>query len=252
MNIPWKTAWIIGASSGLGAEISRQLSEAGCKTYLSARRADKLEELCSELGNAIPVPVDITDRQECSNATNHIITEYGELPELIIINAAIYAPMNVETFDPQQIAKMMDVNYVGSANIIDKIIPHGNANKSVTLATVTSPSGWRGLPGGIGYGPSKAALINMIESVTPEMRERGFDMRLINPGFIKTRLTEMNDFEMPQLMEPSDAAKRAIHGLKSNKFDIAFPNPFILKLQFLRLLPYKLFFKITTGLLVKK
>lgn len=251
MSTPWKTAWVIGASSGLGAEISKQLTELGCKTYLSARRADKLDELCNELNYAVPVPLDITDRQECLKATDGIIADNGALPDLIIINAAIYAPMNVETFDPQQIANMMDVNYVGSANIIDKIIPHGNVDKPITLATVTSPSGWRGLPGGIGYGPSKAALINMIESMTPEMRERGFDMRLINPGFIKTRLTEMNDFDMPQLMEPEEAAERAIKGLKSNKFDISFPNPFILKLQFLRMLPYKLFFKITTGLLQK-
>lgn len=252
MGTLWKTAWVIGASSGLGAEISKQLTQLGCKTYLSARRANILEELCSELNNAIPIALDITNRSACVKATEQIIEDNGSLPNLIIINAAIYAPMNVETFDPQKIADMMDVNYVGSANVIAALIPHGNANKPITLATVTSPSGWRGLPGGIGYGPSKAALINMIESMTPEMRELGFDMRLINPGFIKTRLTEMNDFEMPQLMEPADAAERAIKGLKSRKFDISFPNPFILKLKFLRLLPYKLFFKITSGLLQKK
>lgn len=252
METPWKSAWIIGASSGLGEEISRQLAEHHCKTYISARRVNILDELSNQIDNSTPIKLDITNRDECDQATKTIIADNGSLPDLIIINAAIYAPMNVETFDPQKIADMIDVNYVGSANIIDAIIKNGNPTNSITLATVTSPSGWRGLPGGIGYGPSKAALINMIESMTPEMRERGFDMRLINPGFIKTRLTEMNDFEMPQLMEPDDAARRAIKGLMSSKFDISFPNPFIMKLKFLRLLPYNLFFNITSRLTQKK
>lgn len=252
MDIPWKSAWIIGASSGLGAEISTQLAKQGCKTYISARRANVLDEISNKIKNSAPIKLDITNRDECVQATQQVIKDNGALPELIIINAAIYEPMNVDTFDPQKIADMMDVNYVGSANVIDAIIKGGNPTNSVTLATMTSPSGWRGLPGGIGYGPSKAALINMIESMTPEMRDRGFDMRLINPGFIKTRLTEMNDFDMPQLMEPEDAAKRTIKGLISEKFDIAFPNPFILKLKVLRLLPYKLFFKITSRIAQKK
>ncbi len=248
MKFPWKSAWIIGASSGLGAETAKQLSVAGTKTIISARSHDKLDQLSATSENLLIAPLDITDQTAVDLTVDEIVTDLGKLPDLIILNAAIYTPMNNENFNVDEIQKMMNVNYMGTVNVINALLKHKCQNGKVTIAVVTSPSGWRGLPNSLGYAPTKAALINLVEGLKSELYESSLDFRLVNPGFIKTRLTAKNNFPMPQLMEAGDAAQRMLNGLRTQKFDITFPNPLLLKMKVLRLLPYSLYFKITKNL----
>lgn len=242
MKRNWQSAWILGGSTGLGAEIAKKLAHDGVVTYVSARNRDKLEILCKKLQGAISYPLDITDYDACVRAVSDIVKSNNGLPDLIILAAAVYSPMNAKNFDVREISNMMNVNYMGVVNMLGALLPHRSSNKNVTIATITSPSGWRGLPGAIGYGPSKAAVINMMESIKPELDDCGFDLRLVNPGFIKTRLTDKNEFNMPQLMNAKEAASCVLKGLSSTKFDISFPNPFLIYLKLLRILPYFIFF----------
>jgi len=244
MTAHWKTAWVVGGSSGLGAEVVKQITADGTKAYVSARNKKTLEGFCASLENAIPVKLDVSHEGECLQVVNEIVSTIGELPDLIILNAAIYTPMGCENFDPKSIADMMQVNYLGVVNMMAALLLHHQAGKKTTIAAVASPSGWSGLPGGVGYGPTKAALINLFEGLNAELQNTAFDLRIINPGFIRTRLTDLNDFPMPQLMEPEDAGRRLLSGLKKNGFEISFPNPFILFLKLLHLLPYWLYFKL--------
>jgi len=244
MNNLWKSAWVIGGSTGLGAELVRILTAAGVDTHVSARNKDRLKDLCEQFSAAKPYPLDITDKVACVRAVDEIIKSQNTLPDLIILNAAVYYPMDVEKFNATEISNMIDVNFIGIVNMFEALLPYRKLRGKVTIAAITSPSGWRGLPGAIGYGSSKAAVINMIESMKPDLDKYGFDLRVVNPGFIKTRLTDKNDFQMPQLMEPNEAAKLTLNGLSTNKFDISFPNPFLFTLKLLRILPYSLFFRL--------
>ncbi|MDG1996315.1 MAG: SDR family NAD(P)-dependent oxidoreductase [Emcibacteraceae bacterium] len=248
MNNAWKNVWVIGGSTGLGAELVKKFTNEGINTYVSARNKDVLNSVCEASESATPYPLDITDKAACVTAVSDIYQSLDALPDLIILNAAVYSPMNVENFNVDEISTMIDVNYLGVVNMFAALLPFREEKKQVTIAAVTSPSGWRGLPGGLGYGPSKAAVINMIECMKPELDQYGFDLRVVNPGFIKTRLTDKNDFKMPQLMSSEDAASRMIKGLATNKFDISFPNPFLSIMKLLRILPYWLYFKIVKKL----
>ena len=244
MNEVWKTAWVIGGSTGLGVELVRKLASDGIITYVSARDQQKLNLLSEEHENINAFSLDVTKKDDCINVTTNIFAKNKALPDLIILNAAIYSPMNVENFDGDKITNMINVNYIGVVNVFAALLAYKEFRKPVTLAAVTSPSGWRGLPGGLGYGSSKAAVINMMESMKPELEPYGFDLRVINPGFIKTRLTDKNEFSMPQLMNADEAADKALKGLSTGKFDISFPNPFLFFLKTLRILPYWLYFRI--------
>ncbi len=247
----WNKAWIIGGSTGLGAALVRELAQTGTEVIVSARNAERLSLFCGDFFNATPLPLDVCKLSDCNQAVSMLVTKDKALPDLIILNAAIYTPMDANNLDPLECARMMSVNYQGVVNILSTLFSRKSEDKKVTVATVTSPSGWRGLPGGAGYGPSKAAVINLVESLKTEVEDKGFDLRLVNPGFIKTRLTDKNNFKMPQLMEPEFAAKKTLKGLASGKFDTSFPNPFIIYLKLLRHLPYSIYFWIARKLVKK-
>ncbi|HPF45636.1 MAG: SDR family NAD(P)-dependent oxidoreductase [Alphaproteobacteria bacterium] len=253
MKRKWKNAWVIGGSTGLGAALVRALAADDVLTYVSARNRETLMTLSEEKPSSIiPYPLDVTDQEDCARVVSNILNTNNGLPDLIILNAAVYSPMGVDNFNAAEISNMMNVNFLGIVNMISALLPHKNPERSVTIAAITSPSGWRGLPGGIGYGSSKAAVINLIESMKPELDGSGFDVRLVNPGFIKTRLTDKNKFKMPQLMRPDDAAARTLDGLSGTKFDISFPNPFLFYLKLLRILPYSLFFWVMNKMVKNK
>ncbi|MCP5382744.1 MAG: SDR family NAD(P)-dependent oxidoreductase [Kordiimonadaceae bacterium] len=252
MKRKWKSAWVIGGSTGLGAALVRKLAVNDVLTYVSARNTEALEVLKEENPSIIPFPLDVTDPDSCVHQVTNVIKANNGLPDLIILNAAIYSPMGVAKFNAKEISKMMNVNFLGIVNMFSALLPHKKTEKQVTIAAITSPSGWRGLPGGIGYGSSKAAVINLIESMKGELDGSGFDLRLVNPGFIKTRLTDKNNFKMPQLMSPDAAAVKALDGLSGSKFDLCFPNPFLFYLKLLRILPYSIYFWLMKKIVDKK
>ncbi|MEM8987778.1 MAG: SDR family NAD(P)-dependent oxidoreductase [Pseudomonadota bacterium] len=250
MAEPWKTAWICGASTGIGRELALMLAKKGVKTAVSARSEDKLAALAAEHKNLFPYPLDVTDAEGAAETVARIEGDLGAL-DLSVLNAGDYSPMTLDTFDRDQIKRILDVNYMGVINGVDALLPGLKARGKGHLAITASVAGYRGLPKAAAYGPTKAALINFCECLKNEFDDIGATLTVINPGFVRTPLTDQNDFEMPYLVEPEDAAKTIYQGLKKKKFEIAFPAPFVRQLKIARILPYGWYFPMirkSTGL----
>lgn len=245
--LPWKTAWITGASTGIGRDIALRLAAAGVKVAASARSAEKLQELGP---NVLTLPLDVTDPAACRAAVERIESELGPI-NLAVLGAGTYAPVAIDDLDPARFAHMMGTNYMGVVNCLAALAPAMIARRSGHISWIASVAGYMGLPKAAAYGPTKAALINLAESLHPEMRERGVLVSVINPGFVETPLTSQNDFVMPFLMKPEDAARRTIEGLAAGRFEVAYPRRFVAILKSVRLLPYPLFFWLISRAVLK-
>ena len=240
----WATAWIVGASTGIGAEAAQKLAAEGVKVTISARSADKLTDLAAGNENIIALPLDMTDYESCKAA----VESFETLPDLIILNAAIYEPMTVATFNAAKANHLMAVNYGGVVNLLDLILPKLTARESGHVAIVASINGFVGLPVGTAYGPTKAALHNLAEAMKPELDLYNVTISVVNPGFVKTPLTSGNKFKMPQLLEAGDAAARMIKGLRTGRYEVIFPYPFAGFVKLLGDLPRGVLFAFTRGM----
>ena len=245
--LPWKTAWVTGASTGIGREIALQLAAAGVKVAASARSPDKLAALGSGI---VSIPLDVTDADACREAFNRVESELGGV-DLVVFGAGTYTPVSIDSIDPKQFSHMMDTNYMGVVNGLAAVAPSMLARGRGHLSWIASVAGFMGLPKAAAYGPTKAALINLAESLAPEMRLRGVQVSIINPGFVATPLTAQNDFEMPFLMQPEEAARRTIEGLAAGRFEVAYPRRFVAILRTIRALPYPLFLRLITRFVLK-
>lgn len=245
--LPWKTVWVTGASTGIGREIALQLAAAGIKVAASARSAEKLATLGADI---LAIPLDVTDANACRAAVAEIEDRLGPI-DLAVLGAGTYAPVAMDDLDPGQFRWMMDTNYMGVVNCLAALAPRMMARRAGHLSWIASVAGYVGLPKAAAYGPTKAALINLAESLKPELGLKGVNVSVINPGFVATPLTAQNDFEMPFLMQPGDAARRTIAGLASGRFEIAYPRRFVAILKSLRALPYPLFFRLITRSVLK-
>lgn len=245
--LPWKTAWITGASTGIGRDIVMQLAAAGVKVAASARSAEKLAALGP---GVLAIPLDVTDPVACRAVVDRIESELGPI-DLAVLGAGTYSPVAIDDLDPGRFAHMMDTNYMGVVNCLAALAPRMIERGSGHLSWIASVAGYMGLPKAAAYGPTKAALINLAESLYPEMRQKGVSVSVINPGFVETPLTKQNDFEMPFLMKPEEAARRTIEGLAAGRFEVAYPRRFVAILKSLRLLPYPLFFRLIARAVLK-
>ncbi|GAA4648017.1 SDR family NAD(P)-dependent oxidoreductase [Kistimonas scapharcae] len=242
--------WIIGGSTGIGRALALDLAQQGCRVAVSARNPDNLVQLekasKSATGQLMGYPCDATQLQALHNNADQIFSQQG-IPDVVILNAAIYDPLEPDTFSSEQEWEVMRINIHSVFNGLDMCLNYFPAPPKQILITV-SPSGYRGLPGAGAYGASKAALINLAESMRPTLARRGTRLRLISPGFVDTRLTRKNRFAMPVLLTPQQASQRIIQGLRGNQFEIAFPKRLIWPLKLLSLLPASLWFKLTAEL----
>jgi short-subunit dehydrogenase len=238
----WKVVWITGASTGIGKEIAQELAKAGVKIAASARSHEKLKQLGPHIH---PYPVDVTNADAVKKTVEKIEAELGPI-DLAIFGAGTYTPQNASQFDLAQFEQMMRTNYFGVVNCIAALLPNMQLRKAGHLAWIASVAGYVGLPNAAAYGPSKAALINLAESLKPELELQNINISVINPGFVATPMTAKNEFPMPFIMQPAEAAHRTINGLAKRKFEIAYPSRFVWILKFLRLLPYNVFFWIIT------
>ena len=247
MALPWRVVWVTGASTGIGAEICKQLAAQGVNVAASARGVEAL----SQLGSGIkPFPLDVTDEAAVAETFARIERDMGSI-DLVIAGAGTYTPASASDFRTEMFRRMYEVNYLGVINVLAAALPAFRARRGGHLSWIASVSGYRGLPKAAAYGPTKAALINLAESLKPELDRDGVKLSVINPGFVRTPMTAQNDFEMPFLMEPADAARATISGLAKGKFEIAYPAPFVAILKIGRLLPYRLFFWISRKYLLK-
>ena len=245
--LPWKTAWVTGASTGIGRDVVLQLKAAGVKVAASARSPDKLATLGE---GVLTVPLDVTDAAACKAAFERVEAELGPV-DLVVFGAGTYAPVAADSIDPTLFAHTMNTNYMGVVNCLAAVAPRMTARGAGHISWIASVAGFMGLPKAAAYGPTKAALINLAECLEPEMKLKGVTISVINPGFVATPLTAQNDFEMPFLMQPDEAARRTIEGLAAGRFEIAYPWRFVVILRTLRALPYPLFFRLITRFVLK-
>ena len=243
-KLPWQRVWIIGASTGIGFEIAKQLAAAGVEVAASARNVDDL----AGLANIHPFKLDVTDAAAVAKTFQNIGDNLGPV-DLVIGAAGKYKPVFSQELSLEDFRSTLDVNYMGVINMLDAVLPVFRARRSGHVAWIASVAGYLGLPKSAAYGPTKAALINLAEGLKPELEQFNITTSVINPGFVRTPMTDGNDFPMPFLMEPDDAARRTIEGLAKGKFEIAYPTRFVLILKTLRLLPNWAFFTITRRLI---
>jgi len=243
--------WITGASSGIGAELAQLYAEAGHTVFASARNQQSLAgmEVSAKTlaGNIVALPLDVTDDEAVAKAVETMISHDGGL-DLAILNAGYYEPIEFDDLNIEHFKATYEVNLMGVVRCLLPTLKYFSAKSEGHVAIVSSVSGFRGLPKAAAYGSSKAALINMAESLKPECNAHGIKLSLVNPGFVKSKLTDRNDFKMPFIMETRDAALRIINGLESNAFEITFPRRFTYGLKLLRILPYRLYFLATKAL----
>lgn len=237
-----KTIWITGASSGIGAETALQLAHRKVHILVTARSVDKLKALADKAkdlpGTITPAPCDVTDQQAISELYMALEKQHGPI-DLVLLNAGTYFGDSGVDFSAEKFKKTFDINVNGVAHCLEPVLKAFLERGKGHVAIVASVAGFRGLPKSVSYGPTKAALINMAEALYAELKPKGIKVQVINPGFIKTPLTDKNDFKMPMLMPVEDAAKALIKGLDSNAFEIIFPWPFVVIAKIIGMLPNK-------------
>ncbi|MEP7154603.1 MAG: SDR family NAD(P)-dependent oxidoreductase [Betaproteobacteria bacterium] len=238
-----KRVWIVGASTGIGASLAEKLHALKAKVALSARSEDKLNALVARLGasRAIALPLDITQVDTIRSAEAELVAAWGGY-DLVVFMAGDYNEMRAWEIDLKIAKQMVAINWEGFLNGLSIVIPHFMQAKAGGIALVSSVAGYRGLPKSLVYGPTKAALINLAEVLYLDLKDKGLDVYVICPGFVKTPMTAKNDFDMPYLITPEEAADEIIKGFQKGEFEIHFPKTFTRMLKTLRHLPYSLYF----------
>ena len=229
--------WLVGASSGIGAALARELARRDARLALSARSADKLQAL--GLPGATLLPCDATDRASLAEARRTLLAAWGGI-DLVVYLAGDYVPMGVDDFALDTAERIVEVNFNGAMRLVATVL--GDLQPGGGIALVASVAGYRGLPRALAYGPGKAALIHFAEILHLELAPRGIGVWAINPGFVATRLTDRNDFAMPALQSPEVAARAMVAGLATGRFEIHFPKRFTGVMKLLSCLPYRLYF----------
>jgi NAD(P)-dependent dehydrogenase (short-subunit alcohol dehydrogenase family) len=252
MNKPirdWEAqrVWIIGASSGIGAALAIALLQRGAHVAVSARRADPLHALAAGHPQARVLAFDVTERSACDRAGDELVAAWGGI-DLVVFCAGAYAPMRAWELDRDRIDRLIDINLRAPMAVAAQLVPQLLRQGGGALAFVSSVAGYRGLPKAAAYGPTKAALINFAETLFLDLAPRGLSVFLINPGFVATPMTAANDFEMPALISPQQAAADIIAGFARGSFEIHFPRRFTGWLKLLRLLPYSVYFPLVRRL----
>jgi short-subunit dehydrogenase len=236
-----KVVWIIGASSGIGQATAQSLVKRGAIVYASARNEDKLKELASTYQNLYSIALDIHHAEAIQKAAKKIQEEQKHI-DIVLYCVGYYTPQDAKTFDLTVLKKHQEVNYTGALNTLDAVLPILLKQQSGHISLISSVAGYRGLPKALGYGPTKAALQNLADILYLDLHPQGIGVSIINPGFVATPLTEQNDFKMPALLKPEEAANCIIRGFERGAFEIHFPKRFTLVLKFLQWLPTSLYF----------
>lgn len=247
MPSAWKTAWVTGASTGMGRELVVKLARDGVRVAASARSADALDELARTEPNVMPLPLDVTRKEEVAAAHRRIVEAFGDI-DLAILNAGVWHPMKASEYDAEKAVQSMQVNYFGIANVLEPLLPAMIRRGSGHIALVASVAGYRGLPMASAYAPSKAAVISLAEVLRLELSRHNIVVSVVNPGFVDTPMTAVNQFPMPFMLKAGDAADRIIYGLARRRFEIAFPWQLVTMLKTLRVMPNWLYLRIAGNL----
>jgi NADP-dependent 3-hydroxy acid dehydrogenase YdfG len=217
-----KRYWLVGASEGLGLALAQRLSAAGAELVLSARNEQALATAVASLpGKATALPVNVGSSASVATAAALL----GDLDGMVFL-AGVYWPMRAQDWDAKAAEAMADINFTGCIRAVGAVLPGMLARGRGHVVITGSLSGFRGLPGAIGYAASKAGTMVLAESLYADLRKSGITVQLANPGFIRTRLTAKNDFTMPFIMEPAEAAEIMFRHMARGGFKISFPTVF--------------------------
>ena len=241
-----KVIWITGASSGIGKALAIKFAENGWIVAASARRENLLKELQNINQNIYPYPLDVTDIEKCKLTAKSIIDNLNGI-DICVFGTGMHDPKSEKQFNLDKIREIMEVNYFGTMNSINSIYDYFSEKKNGQISIISSVAGYRGLPAAGAYCASKAALTSFTESLNFEMKMKNVRVSLISPGFIKTPMTDQNDFPMPMIKSPEFAANEIYKGLTEKKgFEIHFPKAFTFIMKFLQILPNGLYFKLVS------
>ena len=239
-----KVIWITGASTGIGKSLAIKFSKNGWKVAISARRAEILDDISKQNENIFPFPLDVTNKEECKKVFLEVKNKLHNI-DICVFSTGTWDPKKEKDIDIDQIENVMKVNFFGTLNSIKSVEKYFKDSGKGHISIVSSIAGYRGLPNSTGYGPSKSALNNLAESLYFDFKKYGVRISLISPGFIKTPMTDKNDFKMPFLKTSEYAADKIYHGLvNTNVFEIHFPKQLTLILKFLKILPNWLYLKL--------
>lgn len=247
-----RRVWVVGASQGIGEAVARALIARQAKVALSARSRDRLEEIArtAEAGDTLVLPLDVTRPDEIAAAWSSLHTHWGGL-DLVLIVAGTHRSVRAWELSHEIARTLVETNLMGAFNVLEVVVPALLDQGRGGIGLVSSVAGYRGLPTALVYGATKAALINLTETLYLDLKPRGLDVYLVNPGFVKTPLTDRNEFEMPALISAEEAAERTLRGLQRGAFEIHYPPRFTLAMKVLQMLPYWLYFRVVrafTGL----
>lgn len=244
-----RRVWLVGASTGIGRALAEQLHAQGATVIVSARHLETLKPFVLEHPGSLALPLDVTDRAAVRRTAGAAVAD-GPL-DLVCYCAGHYRAMRATAMDLNDMLHHHQVNTVGALHVLDAITPGMLARKQGHISLVSSVAGFRGLPQSLAYGPTKAALINLAETLYLDLQPHGLGVSVVNPGFVETPLTVQNNFHMPALISPTQAAQAMLQGWAKGEFEIHFPKRFTCWMKLLRLLPYRLYFAVvrrTTGL----
>ena len=239
-----KVIWITGASSGIGKALAIKFANEDWIVIASARREDLLQKLDDENTNIHSYPLDVTNIEQCKNIFKSILEKYKSI-EISVFGTGIHDPKSEKNFNLENIRKIIEINYFGIMNSINSIYDYYSNKKSGQISIISSIAGYRGLPAAGAYCASKSALISFSESLYFDMKRKNVRVSIINPGFIKTPMTDQNEFPMPMMKSAEYAAEKIYIGLiKQKVFEIHFPKTLTLIMKTIRILPNWLYFNV--------
>lgn len=234
--------WIVGASSGIGAALAKLLLDRGARVAISARNAEALARLAEgrRPERCRIQPLDITRPDQVASALGAINDAWSGI-DLAILLAGTHRPVRAWELAGSDYGELVRTNLLGTMNATAALMPQ-LLREGGSIAIVSSVAGYGGLPTSLVYGATKAALINFAETLYLDLAPRGIGVFLVNPGFVRTPLTDRNAFRMPALIEADEAARRIVRGFAAGRFEIHFPGRFTYWMKFMKLLPYRLYF----------
>lgn len=242
-NWQGKRVWLVGASTGIGRATASALHAQGARVIVSARKADSLLEFVEQHRGALALPLDVTDRSAV-RAVAAAVAQDGPI-DCVVFCAGHYAAQRADALDLDDMVRHNAINYLGALHVLDAVVPlllRQPTTRRGHISLVGSVAGYRGLPNSLAYGPTKAALIHLAETLYTDLRHHGIGVSLINPGFVETALTAQNRFTMPALITAQEAAQQILKGWARGAFEIHFPRRFTWAMKLLELLPYPVFF----------
>ena len=235
-HIAGQRVWIIGASSGIGAALARELHSRGARVAISGRRAAELEEVSG--GEMIALPLDATDGGALAAGALTAAREMGGL-DTVVWCAAYWEQTDPKVWDAASFARHVELNLLGFNSLLGAVLPGMVERGAGHIVGIASVAGFRGFPGGEAYGATKAAQIALLESLRASLRRSGVRVTTVAPGFVKTALTDVNEFPMPFIISAEKAARSIARGLERGQMEVVFPFRMAVAMKFARLVPVR-------------